>query len=123
MSGKEILVDTNILLYLLKGNDTLEQLLHGKNIYLSFITELELIGFPQINAEEEKQIKALLEESTIIQLDAAIKKQYVELRRKHGLKLADAVIAATAIVFEIPLITADKQFKKISDLSLIAYEV
>lgn len=43
MSGKEILVDTNILLYLLKGNDTLEKILQGKNIYLSFITELELL--------------------------------------------------------------------------------
>lgn len=45
MSGKEILADTNILLYLLNGNDTLMQLLHGKIIYVSFITELELIGF------------------------------------------------------------------------------
>lgn len=45
MSGKEILVDTNIFLYLLKGNDTLEEMLQGKSIYVSFITELELIGF------------------------------------------------------------------------------
>ena len=44
MNGKEILVDTNILLYLLKGNDTLEQMLQGKDLYVSFITELELIG-------------------------------------------------------------------------------
>lgn len=45
MSGKEILVDTNIILYLLKGNDTLEDLLQGKSLHVSFITELELIGF------------------------------------------------------------------------------
>ena len=30
MSGKEILVDTNIFLYLLKGNDTLAEMLEGK---------------------------------------------------------------------------------------------
>jgi predicted nucleic acid-binding protein len=45
MSGKEILVDTNIFLYLLKGSDALENVLQGKEIYLSFITELELVGF------------------------------------------------------------------------------
>jgi predicted nucleic acid-binding protein len=35
MSGKEILVDTNILLYLLAGNDTIVEILQGKNIYIS----------------------------------------------------------------------------------------
>jgi predicted nucleic acid-binding protein len=37
MNGKEILVDTNILLYLLKGNDTLEKLLQNKVVYVSFM--------------------------------------------------------------------------------------
>lgn len=44
MSGKEILVDTNIILFLLDGSDTLEEILQGKDVYISFITELELIG-------------------------------------------------------------------------------
>lgn len=36
MSGKEILVDTNIILHLLKGNDTLEDLLQGKNLHIHY---------------------------------------------------------------------------------------
>jgi hypothetical protein len=32
MSGKEILVDTHILLYLLAGNDTLDGMLQGKHL-------------------------------------------------------------------------------------------
>jgi predicted nucleic acid-binding protein len=44
MIGKEILVDTNIILYLLRGNDTLQDILQGKTIYISFITELELMA-------------------------------------------------------------------------------
>jgi predicted nucleic acid-binding protein len=54
MSGKEILVDTNILLYLLSDNDTIEQILQGKTIYISFITELELLGFRNISEKEER---------------------------------------------------------------------
>jgi predicted nucleic acid-binding protein len=123
MSGKEILVDTNIFLYLLKGNDTLEEMLQGKNIYVSFITELELIGFKAMTAKEERQIEGLLNECLIISINGSIKEKYVEVRRKYNLKLADAVIAATAIVSGIPLITSDKQFKTIKELKLITYEV
>jgi predicted nucleic acid-binding protein len=52
-----------------------------------------------------------------------IKEKYIEVRRKYRLKLADAVIAATAIVSGMPLITSDKQFKTIKELKLITYEV
>lgn len=123
MSGKEILVDTNIILYLLRGNDTLQELLQGKTIYLSFITELELLGFKQMTLSEETQIQTLLDECVIIPLTNDIRKKYVAIRRKYQLKLADALIAATALSTEIPLITADKQFKTVSELSLIAFEI
>lgn len=44
MSGKKILVDTNIVLYLHDGSDTIENFLQGKNIYLSF-SELKLTTY------------------------------------------------------------------------------
>jgi len=67
MSGKEILVDTNIILYLLNGSDTLEEVLQGKDIYLSFITELELVGYKNISPKEENQIAEILKDCSIIQ--------------------------------------------------------
>ncbi len=123
MSGKEILVDTNVILYLLKGNDTLEDLLQGKDIYISFITELELIGFKNITPQEEQQIQSLLTDSTVTPLSATIKREYTSIRKKYSLKLADAIIAATAITLDMPLITADKQFSTISELNLVHYAV
>jgi hypothetical protein len=44
MSGKEILVDTNIILYLLNGSDTLEEVLQGKDVYIPFITDYYRTG-------------------------------------------------------------------------------
>lgn len=123
MNGKEILIDTNIVLYLLRGNDTLKEMLQGKNPYLSFITELELIGFPDISEKEEKQINELLNECLVVSLSNNIKKAYIELRKKYYLKLADAIIASTAIALNIPLITSDKQFASVKELILIQYEV
>jgi len=121
MNGKEILIDTNIVLYLLKGNDTLEEMLQGKDSYLSFITELELIGFPNISVKEEKQIIELLNDCLIISLNNGIKKNYIELRKKYHLRLADAIIAARAIALNIPLITSDKQFATVKELKLVQF--
>jgi len=123
MNGKEILIDTNIVLYLLKGNDTLVEMLQGKEPYLSFITELELVGFQGVSSKEEKQINELLNDCLIVSLNSSIKKEYVELRKKYRLKLADAIIAATAITLNIPLITSDKQFAIVKELNLVQYEI
>jgi predicted nucleic acid-binding protein len=123
MNGKEILIDTNIILYLLKGNDTLEEMLQGKDPYLSFITELELIGFPDISVKEEKQINDLMNDCLVVSLNDNIKKEYIELRKKYHLKLADAIIAATAITLNIPLITSDKQFAIVKELKLVQYQL
>jgi predicted nucleic acid-binding protein len=42
MSGN-IFVDTNIAIYLLSGNEQVADLLDGQTVYLSFVTELELL--------------------------------------------------------------------------------
>jgi predicted nucleic acid-binding protein len=122
MSGKEILVDTNIILYLLNGSDTLEEVLQGKDVYISFITELELIGIKNITLKEKHQIAILLNDCSIISLNNHIKEKYVELRKSYHLKLADAIIAATGIIYNFPLITADKQFKTVKELNFITYQ-
>jgi predicted nucleic acid-binding protein len=122
MSGKEILVDTNIISYLLDGSDTLVEVLQGKDTYLSFITELELIVFKNRTPQEEQQIIELIGDCSIISMNSLIKDKYVQVRKKHSLKLADAVIAATALAFDMPLITADKQFKIVDNLKLITYQ-
>jgi len=49
MNGNSLLLDSNIVLYLLNGEETLIPLLEGKSLYLSFITQLELLSFPEIS--------------------------------------------------------------------------
>jgi len=45
MNGKSLMVDTNIVLYVLGGNKKLAKILDGKELYISMITELELLGY------------------------------------------------------------------------------
>src|SRR5699024_9193164 len=122
MNGKEILADTNILLYLLKGDDTIAGWLQNKKVFISFITELELLGYDKITAKEEVQIKELLRDCHLIALNNEIKEIYIHLKRRYSLKLADCIIAASAIFLNIPLITADKQISSAEELEVLLYE-
>ena len=45
------------------------------------------------------------------------------MKQQLKMKLPDAIIAATAIKNNIPLVTADKDFKKISDLELLMMDI
>lgn len=81
-----------------------------------------MIVFKNGTPQEELQIIELIGDCSIISMNSLIKNKYVEVRKKHSLKLADAVIAATALAFDMPLITADKQFKTVDKLNLITYQ-
>lgn len=122
MNGNKYLLDTNIILYIISGDKTISNYLHQKDIYISIISEIELFGFQKLTPKEEKQLKAFLLELRVIQLDEAVKNEAISLRKKYSLKLPDCIIAATAITWNLTLISADKQFKQVQNLSLEIYE-
>lgn len=121
MSGKELLIDTNIVIYLLNGDQTIADLLRGKQLYISFITELELLGLKKLSTKQEKLIESFIDECYIINLNQDIKNQYRFIRKKNHTKLADAIIVASAISLNITLLTADKGMKNIKELDLLLY--
>jgi len=123
MSGNNILIDTNIALYLLNGDETIAELLTGQDVYISFISELELLGFQDLSKKELLLIKEFLSNCIIVELNQAIKDITIKLKQNQKIKLPDAIIAATSKYMNIPLISADKGFEKILDLQFIKYEI
>ena len=63
-----------------------------------------------------------MKECTVINITEQIKKKTIKIRQKHKVKLPDSIIAATSQYLEIPIITADSDFKKIEDVTTIVYE-
>ena len=122
MNGNKLFLDTNIILYLLQGDETLSELLNNKQFYISFITQLELLSFPGLTKKDIVIIESLLSECVIIDINTEIKTTTTNLRRKFKLKLPDCIIAATSLYLDIPLITADDDFKRIDDLNLLFYK-
>lgn len=123
MNGSSLVIDTNIALYLFNGDRTIASLLDGRNVYISFITEIELLGFPGITNEQKTISKEFIEDSVVIDLNDAIKRMTIDLRVKYNLKIPDAIIAASALYLNLPLISADKVFEKVSELQFIKYEI
>lgn len=122
MNGNSFFIDTNIALYLLAGSTTLATLLDGNEVHLSFVSELELLGYRNIKKKEHDTIKSFLNDCRITDINEDIKILTIALRKKYQLKLPDAIIASTAIYLDLPLLTADKQFKHVKELELILFE-
>ncbi len=121
MSGNSLLLDTNIILYLLSGDEDLSILLYKKKLYTSFITQLELLGYPKISKSHKKVIIEFLKQCVIIDINNVIKDHTIDIRQENAIKLPDAIIMGTSKFLNIPLITSDKALTKIEDLSVIYY--
>ena len=122
MSGNSLLLDTNTVLYLLAGDETLANFLNGKFLFISVISELELLSFKKLTQKEATTIKTFLSELKIENISEEIKTHTIKIRKSTNLKLPDAIIAATSISLNIPLVTSDKQISSVEGLIVILYE-
>ena len=123
MDGSRLLVDTNIILYVLKGDPALTELLDGQELYISFVTRIELLSFPKIDQEGMDLIERFLQQIPVIESNPTINADAILLRRTCGLEVPDALIAASARFLGARLMTADKDFKKVEkEIDLLLYQ-
>ena len=119
MSGPRFLLDTNIVIGLLQGTGAARDLLDARGASpdvcaVSQITRMELLSFPSITEDEEGKIAMLLAAITVLLLDDLVEKEAIQLRRRSRLKLPDAIIAATALVNDLTLLTFDDKLGKVA---------
>ena len=91
--------------------------------FISIITEIEILGSEIQDTDKHKAKQAIINYCTVVLLTNSIKQETIRIRQLYKIKLPDAIIAATAIVERFTLVTADKGFKKIENLSLILLDV
>ena len=122
--GPQFLIDSNVVIDYTgnklddKASAFVENIFNtGFNI--SVIVKIEVLGYNDVPSKMQ-----LLEEfvatAHVLSLDEAITQKTIELRRNKKLKLGDAVIAATALVYNLTLITRNTaDFKNIDCLTCI----
>lgn len=117
MSGVNLLVDTNFLIYLLNGNSAVKPYL-GNQFFISEVTEMEMLGVKEIPATILKTRAALIRNCFLVNLNSDIKDIAIRIKQKISFSLPDAIVAASALHLSLPLVTADKDFSRIAGLDL-----
>jgi predicted nucleic acid-binding protein len=121
---KGYLLDTNILIYHLKGDipegeiEKLECILKSSFLIL-VITKVEFLGWRKHTVDGFLKAQEFLRHAAIIPADNELADLAIELRRISNIKLADALIAATAILNDLVLVTGNEDdFKALEELEI-----
>ena len=118
MRGNRYLLDTNAIIQLLKGNHDLIALLNAAAfVSTSTIAELEFLSFPRMDEDGKRVFQSFRSRICVYDLssDNEELKRYILEARGMGLKLPDAIIAGTAKVNNLTLLTADDHFSKLGE--------
>jgi predicted nucleic acid-binding protein len=81
------------------------------------------LGWHKITKQEINIVKGMLSNCLVIQLIPFIKDTAIDLKQKYKIKLPDAVIAATAIHLNVPLLTADKSIAQVKEADILLVEM
>ena len=114
MPESRFVLDTNAVIFLTtKGNFIPSNLLDELNeadLFISAITEIELLAKPEMPPNEEAQLRIFIADRiSVIDLTKTVKLETITLRRNTKFKLPDCIIVATAIALNAVLLTADTE--------------
>ena len=108
--GTRYLIDTNAIIEFLggvlpdTGNAALQAIVDVDTHHLSVINQIELLGFNG-PPDEMEVLEAFVAASTVLALSEAIVRKTIEIRKNYRVKLPDAIIAATALIHDLTVIT------------------
>jgi len=115
------LIDTNIIIYSTQNKLELSDFLKVEDdLYISSITYIEALGFLFKDKREEDKVVKLCTLFKRLFLTKEVEEQTIHIRKTNKIKLPDAIIAATAIVHKLTLITCNSDdFKNIPELKIL----
>ena len=122
--GANFLIDTNAGIDFLNGKLPpastvwLEQLLDAQQLAMSVVVRIELLSWQGAPAEMQA-LEDFIAATEVLPLDEPVTQQTIRLRQQHRVKLPDAIIAATALAHNIPLLTRNvSDFQALTGLAV-----
>jgi predicted nucleic acid-binding protein len=120
------LLDTNVVIDAFAGRaDAVKAITNGRKADLEWIgysavTRLEVLGFPGLTAADELGLRNLLGQFSEATIDEAIIERAIEIRKSVPVKIPDALVAATALIYDATLLTRNTaDFKNIQGVSVL----
>lgn len=122
--GKGYLLDTNVLLDFLadklpEKSKALLAGLHPEETYTSIIVKIEALGYNG-HSKTMQVLTEFVGQLQVLPLSEQVADQTIQIKRKIKIKLPDAVLAATALVYGLTLVTRTiVNFQNLEGLSLL----
>jgi len=120
-----MLLDSNTVIYSAKSKyANLRRFLAQHSFSVSAITRLEVLGYPDLEPEEQEKFEKFFSITPVLPISDEVIEKAIKLRRLRKLKserrIADFIIAATALVHGLTLVTHNvKDFEWIDELSVL----
>lgn len=121
--GTRYLIDTNVAIGYLddlipeKGLVFIDYI---PEIILSVITRIELLSWQNATKSQTTILENYIGDAEVIDLSEHVVRKTINIRKERRIKLPDAVIAATALVYDLVLLTRNtSDFKGIDGLELV----
>ncbi len=119
--GQKYIIDTNTLIDAqmnklpVKGMEFIKNVIN-EDFTVSFVTYIEFLGYKDIS-QVSKDFIAL---ANVLEINKSIINTCIEIRKQHHIKLPDAIIASTALVYDLIIISRNvSDFKNIQGLKVI----
>ena len=116
------LIDTNVIIDNF-GNKLPEKakvFINSLEPVLSAVTKIEVLGWLNATKEQLNPLYAFMEIASILPIDEAVIEKTIVIRQSKKIALGDAIIAATALVHDLILISRNvSDFKHIQGLRVV----
>ena len=116
-----MLLDSNIIIYAAQiENIFLRDFIAENSPYVSAISYLEVLGYHQLMDEDKTYFQEFFTASQILPISQSVINQAVKLKQLRKMSLGDAIIAGTALGYDLTVVTRNiDDFCWITDLKLL----
>jgi predicted nucleic acid-binding protein len=116
-----MLIDSNIIIYAARPEHAeLRDFVATYAPAVSAISYVEVLGYHELSEREASLFRQFFAAASILPIDQDVLDKAVQLRQQRKMTLGDALVAATALVHHLPLVTHNVvDFAWIDDLTLV----
>lgn len=121
--GARYLIDTNVTIGYLDSvlpERGLEFMDNVPTIMLSVVTRIELLSWRSATKSQLVVLESYINDAKVFDLSEAVIRKTIDIRKEQRVKLPDAIIAATALIHDLTLLTRNtSDFNRITGLEII----
>ncbi len=116
-----MLLDSNIIIYSTQPTyDQVRRFIAEQVPFVSAVSYVEVLGYHKLTEIDRQDLEDFFALMPILQITSPILDEAVRLRQHQKMSLGDALIAATALVHQLTLVTRNtKDFAWIPELTLL----